>query len=173
MTDAAAALEIMPATRADIPMLLNLLEFYVYDFTEFWAGEARGEIGADGRFGFYPLEPFFEREHWSAHILKVGPHIAGFALLNDEAHSGRPIDRSMAEFFVLRKHRGAGLALEAATRLIRARPGSWEIAIARKNLPAQRFWPKVVAACAEAGSVEALDLTGPGWNGPIYRFRVA
>ena len=94
-------LEIVAATRADIPVLRNLFQFYVYDFSELWAGESRGELMANGRFEDYPLEPFFERAHWRAFLLRLAGSPVGFALINDEPHSGLWTDHSMVEFFVV------------------------------------------------------------------------
>ena len=165
-------LDIHPAGPQDAGLLQNLFQLYTHDFSEFWAGSARGELEANGRYTDYPLEPFFARPNWSAWLLKAGEAPAGFALINDAAHSGLPSRRSMAEFFVVRKHRGQGAGRAAAQALIAAEPGSWEIAVARANTGALAFWRKVAAACA-AGPVEALDIAGPDWNGPVLRFEAA
>ena len=166
------SLAIVRAACGDGAVLQNLFQLYTHDFSEFWAGSARGELGADGRFTDYPLEPFFGRPNWSAWLLTAGEAPAGFALINDAAHSGLPARRSMAEFFVVRKHRGQGAGRAAAQTLIAAEPGSWEIAVARANTGALAFWRKVAAACA-AGPVEALDIASPDWNGPVLRFEAA
>ncbi|CAN7566085.1 GNAT family N-acetyltransferase [Phenylobacterium sp. LjRoot164] len=163
------SLAITRARAGDAALLQNLFQLYTHDFSEFWAGSARGELGADGRFTDYPLEPYFARPGWSAWVLKAGEAPAGFALINDEAHSGLPARRSMAEFFVVRKHRGQGAGRAAAQALIADEPGGWEIAVARANTGALAFWRKVAGACA-AGPVEELDIRSPDWNGPVLRF---
>ena len=163
------SLAIVRAGAGDADLLQNLFQLYAHDFSEFWAGSARGELGPDGLFTDYPLAPFFERPGWSAWLLKSGEAPAGFALINDEAHSGLPARRSMAEFFLVRKHRGQGAGRAAAQALIADEPGSWEIAVARANTGALAFWRKVAAACA-AGPVEELDIRSPDWNGPVLRF---
>nr|WP_246370656.1 GNAT family N-acetyltransferase [Phenylobacterium haematophilum] len=160
---------IVRASAGDAALLQNLLQLYTHDFSEFWAGTARGELGADGRFTDYPLEPYFARPGWSAWLLKASEAPAGFALINDEAHSGLPTRRSMAEFFVVRKHRGQGAGRAAAQALIADEPGRWEIAVARANTGALAFWRKVAGACA-AGPIEELDILSPDWDGPVLRF---
>ena len=95
--------------------------------------------------------------------------MAGFALINAFAHSGLACDFSMAEFFVVRKYRRAGVGLAAALQIIRARPGQWEIAVVRKNLPARTFWRRVAAAAA--GEVDEVDRADGRWDGPILRLR--
>lgn len=163
------SLAIVRAAASDSALLQNLFQLYTHDFSEFWAGSGRGELGADGRYTDYPLAAFFERPGWSAWLLKAGEAPAGFALLNDHIHSGLSARRSMAEFFVARKHRGQGAGRAAAQALIGAEPGSWEIAVARANTGALAFWRKVAGACA-AGPVEELDIASPEWNGPVLRF---
>lgn len=163
-------LDIIPAGPTDAATLQNLFQLYTHDFSEFWAGTARGELSADGRFPDYPLEPFFTQAGWRAFLLKAGEAPAGFALINDHAHSGRATQHSMAEFFVVRKHRGQGLGGGVARRLIGAAPGDWEIAVARKNVAALAFWRRVAGGCAGPGGVAELDLDGPEWNGPVLRF---
>ncbi|HUO11913.1 MAG TPA: GNAT family N-acetyltransferase [Caulobacteraceae bacterium] len=171
---ASHGLEIVPASPADIPTVRNIIQFYVYDFSELWAGEPHGELLPSGRFGaYFRLEPFFERPRWEAFLFRIGGAPVGFALLNDEPHSGLPVDHSVAEFFVMRKHRRAGVGHEAAERLFRGSPGRWEAAVMRKNIGAQAFWRRVVATCAVPGSVEELDYENAQWNGPILRFEAA
>ena len=151
--------------------LSNLFQLYVHDFSEWWNGEAWGEIGEDGRFAPYPLEPYFRQPDRSTHLIRVDGELAGFALIDADAHSGEPADFNMAEFFIVRKHRREGVGRAAALALIRERPGAWEIAVVRKNLAAQPFW-RSVAAAAAAGEVEELDRSDASWNGLILRFWV-
>ncbi|HTX50839.1 MAG TPA: GNAT family N-acetyltransferase [Caulobacteraceae bacterium] len=167
-------LRIIPATTADIPTLRNLIQFYVYDFSELWAGEMQGELLPSGRFGeYFPLASFFERAGWRAFLLEIADAPVGFALINDDPHSGLPTDHSVAEFFVVRKHRTTGVGREAAERLFRGSPGKWEAAVMRKNIGALAFWRRVVSACAVPGSVKELDFDNDDWNGPILRFEIA
>ncbi|WP_312160922.1 GNAT family N-acetyltransferase [Phenylobacterium sp.] len=165
-------LDIIPAGAADAATLQNLIQLYTHDFSEFWAGTARGELSVDGRFPDYRLEPFFTRPGWRALLLTAGAAPAGFALINDQAHSGHAAEHAMAEFFVVRKHRGRGLGGQVARRLIGGAPGVWEVAVARRNLAALAFWRRVAADCAGPGGVAELDLDGPDWNGPALRFTV-
>ena len=164
--------ELIQAKGADAPVLQNLFQLYAHDFTAFWAGQARGELGEDGRFEPYALEGYFLRPAWRAFLVRAGGALAGFALVNDVPHSGLPADRSMAEFFIVRKHRRSGLGRRCAERLFHAAPGVWEVAVARANVRAQSFWRTVIGACAAPGSAAELDLNGPDWNGPVFRFRI-
>ncbi len=95
--------------------------------------------------------------------------LAGFVLLDRESHSGLPTDFNMGEFFVARHYRREGVGREAALLAIQARPGQWELAVARRNTGALAFWRRIAAAAAS--EVEELDRHDPRWNGAILRFR--
>lgn len=149
----------------------NLFQFYVHDFAEFWATR-QVEFDADGRFPSYPpLAAYWSEPGAEPLLIRADGQIAGFALIDRHSHSGQPTDFNMGEFFVARHYRREGVGREAALAAIRARAGQWEIAVARRNLPAQPFWRGVAAACAE-GAVDEIDQNDDRWNGPILRFRV-
>jgi predicted acetyltransferase len=165
--------ELVTASRADEPALQNLMQLYIHDFSERWAGEARGELGDDGRFGDYPLDGYWRDAGWRPYLIRTATALAGFALVNDAPHSELATDHSMAEFFVVRKHRRRGLGALAAQRLFGALRGVWEVAVARKNTGALAFWRRTIGDFAGASEISEHDLTGPDWNGPVIRFRSA
>lgn len=45
-----ATVELLPAPPSAAQAIDNMLQLYVHDFSEQWAGQARGELGEDGRF---------------------------------------------------------------------------------------------------------------------------
>jgi predicted acetyltransferase len=150
--------------------LENLFQLYVHDFSEQWAVQGRGALGEDGRFEAYPhLDSYWTEPGRDAWLIRANGELAGFALVNGIAHSGLPVDFSVAEFFVARKHRRAGVGFAAATQLIGARPGQWEAAVARANVGALPFWRRVAEAIAP-GRVEVVARDDAAWNGPILRF---
>lgn len=167
-----AQVEIGPARADEREILENLFQLYVHDFSEQWAGTERGELEEDGRFAHYPLESYWREAGRIALLLRVGGHLAGFALINDHAHSGRPAERNMAEFFVVRKHRRGGVGLAAARAIFRRYPGLWELAVARQNTGALAFWRKTIRAPTIAREIEETMTDGPRWDGTIFRFRV-
>jgi predicted acetyltransferase len=158
------------AEPSQAPVIQNLAQLYIHDFSEFWAGTSKGDLLPDGRFEAYPLDDYWTRPNWSALLIWSGGVLAGFALVNDLAHSGQPIDHSVGEFFILRKHRGQGVGRLAAEAVFARHPASWEVAVARKNLQAERFWRGAIEHAAEATDIQELDLAGDRWNGPIFRF---
>lgn len=163
---------LQPAGPERARAIANLFQLYVHDFTDFWS-ERRVEIGEDGRFPPYPpLESYWREPDRSAWLIRADGHVAGFVLLNTHSHSGEPVDFGMAEFFVARHYRREGVGRAAALQAITARPGRWEIAVARKNTGALAFWRGVAARAAD-GPVEERDQHDEDWDGAILLFQVA
>jgi predicted acetyltransferase len=159
-----------PERRA---VLENLFQLYTHDFSDFWTDREDGELEEDGRFPQYVhLDAYWTEAGRTPLLIRAGGHLAGFALINRVTHSGLPLDFAVAEFFVVRKHRRAGVGLRAATEIIRARPGQWEMAVARRNTAALPFWRRVATAVAGPG-VEEIDRDDDLWDGPIVRVRSA
>ncbi|HEY2179824.1 MAG TPA: GNAT family N-acetyltransferase [Caulobacteraceae bacterium] len=170
---AAGEVGVSLAPSAARQTLSNLMQLYMHDFSQFWGGTADGELGEDGRFGEYPYLDAYWRESGRVPLLiRAGGSLAGFALVNDASHSGRPVDRNVAEFFIVRKHRRGGVGAAAARAIFSLYPGQWEAAVARRNEGALAFWRQAVAGHPSVGDLEELDLSDARWNGVILRFRI-
>jgi predicted acetyltransferase len=152
------------------PIIQNLAQLYTHDFSEFRTDAAKGDLLLDRRFEAYPLEGYWTRPGWWASMIWCDEALAGFALINDHAHSGKPVDHSVSEFFVLRKYRGRGVGRLAAETIFSLHPGSWEVAVARKNVPAGAFWRKTITGAPKAKGVCEIDVSNDHWDGPIFRF---
>src|SRR5215813_2399500 len=83
----------------------NMFQLYVHDFTELWQGTERGELPDDGLWPLIPFDPYWQDAAHEPLLIRVDGHLAGFALIDKESHSGQKHDFNMAEFFVTRKHR--------------------------------------------------------------------
>jgi len=170
MIEDRASVAVTDAARAQAPIIQNLMQLYTHDFSEFWGGTARGDLNAQGLFDAYPLDEYWSRPNWSALFIWCRGALAGFSLINDETHSELPANQNMGEFFVLRKHRGRGVAQFAAETIFSLHPGSWEVAVTRKNTRAREFWRKSMLRSGQASNIQELDLQNTRWNGPIFRF---
>ena len=164
--------QLIRARSADESALQNLLQLYTHDFSGLWSGTKRGEIHADGRFEEYPLHDYRHRPNWMTFFIRQGGELAGFCLVNDHIHSAMPVERSISEFFILRKHRKQGVGRSAALQVFTDYPGSWEVAVARKNVKAQAFWRATIRAFAAASEICELDLHSDRWDGPVFQFKV-
>jgi predicted acetyltransferase len=152
--------------------LANLFQFYVHDFADFWH-ERRVELGEDGRFPLYPPLPrYWIEPDRQSFLIRADGRLAGFVLLDREGHSGQLIDWNMGEFFVARHYRREGVGRAAALAAFRAHPGRWELAVARRNTPAQAFW-RGVAAEAALGEIAERDQNDARWDGLVLTFDVA
>lgn len=167
--------EVGLATPQERVAVENLLQLYIHDFSEQWAGldEPRGEVDEAGRFLDYPLDAYWSEPDHAPLLIRAGGRLAGFALLDAHSHSGSELDRNMAEFFVLRKYRRGGIGTAAAQGIFSLYPGRWEAAVARRNTSALPFWRKAVATHPKVESVEELDLANAAWNGAVLRFRIS
>src|SRR4030095_6658141 len=93
------------ATAADLPVVKNLVPYYIYDMSEHMGWPC----SADGRFdGCDGIERFWTDAGRHAFVLRGGDEWAGFAMVRGD-HEDADIDYSVAEFFVLRKFRGQGV----------------------------------------------------------------
>lgn len=165
-------LEVSVALPEQRSVIRNLMQLYVHDFSEHWAGSQRGELEDDGRFPDYPLDAYWNNPARIPLLMRVNGHLAGFALLNDHSHSGISADRNMAEFFIVRKHRRGGIGTAAAHIIFSRYPGQWEAAVARRNLGALGFWRNAIRRHPLVADIVESDVATDAWNGPILRFRI-
>ncbi len=163
--------EMQVARPEDKDALANLMQLYMHDFSEHWSGTTDGDLLDDGRFAPYPyFDAYWQEPGRVPLLLRRDGRLAGFALINGvSADSAR---RSMAEFFIVRKHRRTGFGTAAAHAIFSRYPGRWQTAVARRNVDALRFWQNAVDRYPAVEEVETLDLDSAEWNGPVIRFRI-
>ncbi|PIB94282.1 GNAT family N-acetyltransferase [Caulobacter sp. FWC2] len=155
-------------------IVANLMQLYIHDFSELWFDrEVEGELEPDGRYSDYPgLETYWTDPTRQAWLFRIKGLPVGFALVNDVAHSATPIDRAVAEFFVVRKHRRRGVGLAAAHALFGTAWGLWEAAVVRRNVGALAFWRQAAASYPGVRDLVEEDRDDDLWNGSLLRFRV-
>ena len=134
-------IELVSATEADAPVLANLLELYIHDFSEF----VPLEVGKDGRFGYTALPLYWRGENRFAYLAKLDGNWIGFALVHRIQGSNAASDHwDMAEFFILRAHRRCHHGSTMAEQVFRRHPGAWRVRVLRANSSAEKFWQRVV-----------------------------
>lgn len=126
---------------ADKTLLRNLMNLYIYDFSEY-LGRAIGEHG----FFEYPyLDHYWtEGDDRVPFLIRADGEIAGFVLVNDHTKIESRPARTIAEFFVLRKFRRQGVGEQAARLAFDLFPGPWEVSEIPQNLGAQVFWRRII-----------------------------
>ncbi|WP_339321180.1 GNAT family N-acetyltransferase [Paenibacillus sp. FSL W8-0194] len=152
------------AAYADKSTLRNLLELYKYDFSEF---DPEDDLNENGLYEYMYLDHYWTEEGRYPYLFRVGGKLAGFALVRRTGmQEGVPV-YEMAEFFILRKYRRSGAGQQAAFELFDRLPGKWKVAVMETNVPAQRFWRKVIERYT-GGQYD--EIREDGWDGPIQVF---
>jgi predicted acetyltransferase len=167
-----ARIELVEAGPQLRPVIENLMQFYIHDFSDFLVHGNRKTLGEDGRFFDYPLDPYWRDAGRMALLIRSNGLLAGFALVNDQGHTDAATDFNMAEFFITRGHRRGGTGTAAAQAIFARRPGRWEVAVARRNTPALPFWRRAIEGFDRAVDIDETDQNDARWNGTLFRFRV-
>jgi predicted acetyltransferase len=135
--------QVVSATSDQSPILSNLFQLYLHDFSEF----VDLEPGADGRFRDERLLSHWHEVDRHPYQILVSGKLAGFALIKQGSEiSDDPDIWDMAEFFILRGRRRLGIGMKAAHELWRKYPGHWEIRVRERNKGAVAFWAKTIKA---------------------------
>ena len=143
------------ASPSEAPILANLLELYIHELSGVFPNV---ELGSDGRFG-YPKLPLYwsEPERRFAFLIRVGGHLAGFALVT----RGSPVVEDpdvfdVAEFFVIRRYRRSRVGRRAAFLLWRRLPGKWTVRVSEGNSGALAFWSEVIAELTHGSATVSM-----------------
>ena len=133
-----------PLAEGERPLLQRLFELYLYDFSEL----EHADIDEEG--WFVPSARDWLARYWTepgkhALLLRVGGKPAGLALVDESSPlAGSGDRRFLGAFFVARAYRRRGLGAAAARSVFGRFPGRWQVLQIRANLPAQRFWRRVI-----------------------------
>ena len=165
--------DIAVATPSERITIDNLMQLYVHDFTELWAGTGRAELQPDGRYGDYPdLDRYWRDPDHIPLLIRSEGRLIGFAFLNKQSHSGGLLDWNVGEFFVVRKYRRGGYGTAALAAILARWPGRWEAAVVRANIAALTFWRSALSANPGVTVIEEIDVADEEWDGPVMRFVV-
>lgn len=131
----------------------NLMQFYIYDFSEF----IRYDVGDNGLFAPYPdLKSYWEDENKFPYIIKMSDQYVGFVLVKFVSAKERSYF-SIAEFFVLKKYRHLGIGKAIAIRVFDLHRGQWEVFQRDTNKPAHIFWNKIISEYTKGQFTERLE----------------
>ena len=149
------------ATPDDLPVVKNLVPYYIYDMSEHmgWPCKPDGTFG-----GCDDLESYWSEPGKHAFMLRAGDEPAGFVLIL--AKNVEPdVDYSITDFFVLRKFRGRGAGQRVAHELFNHFRGRWKVEQFSENKPAVAFWEKVIDRYTN-GKFERREGMSP-WKEPL------
>lgn len=142
------------ASRENITVMENLMQFYIYDFSEF----VELDVKEDGLFEPYAgLREYWDKENERfPYFIKLGERYLGFVLVRYIILSDRNYF-SMAEFFIMRKYRRKGIGRSIAEQVFNMHKGQWQIYQKESNRPAQVFWRKIIADCTKGQFKERIE----------------
>ncbi|MDP4170556.1 MAG: GNAT family N-acetyltransferase, partial [Bacillota bacterium] len=83
-------------------ILHNLMQFYIYDFSQFISSI---ELDVDGKYKPFELDAYWSDPSRAAYFIKINTQLAGFVLLSKNLSDIYHIE----EFFVMRKYNGKGI----------------------------------------------------------------
>lgn len=126
------------ATLDEKQTLLNLLEKYNYEFSQ------------------YDRRPY---------LIKVDGKLAGFALINKIKECDCNCDWSVAEFFVGYLYRRKGVATQIMEEIFRRHKGFWHIKYHCNNIASEKFWNKLVSSVTD-NNYEILQ-SSPFYDGSV------
>ncbi|WP_424189508.1 GNAT family N-acetyltransferase [Actinokineospora sp. G85] len=156
--------ELVTVDEADKSVLMNLIQFYLYDFSEI----RDLALTPHGAFTYRYLDPYFTETAREADFITVDGHLAGFALTRGDVDDDG--SWNVAEFFVARGHRRRGVARESARLLFTRRPGVWTLSVDHNNQQAAALWRSVISTVA-VGTVAETDRCPPDAAVASTRFR--
>ena len=134
-------LEISLAAPAERPLLANLLEKYLYEFSQ-WE---KTDVGPEGLYGYEWLDYYFTQERRYPYLLRVDGKLAGFVLVNDYPEvPDAKTDFCISEFFIMHKYRRQGHGRAAVFHVLDQHHGRWQLKCHPHNVPSVHFWRSVI-----------------------------
>ncbi len=166
--DADRKVSLDPALESDSPLLSNLLQLYIHDLSELFS---EVELGNDGRYTYDRLPLYWTEGHRRfAFIIRCDGRPAGFALSTRGSPAvSDPDVLDVAEFFVVRGRRRAGVGRTAASLLWNLLPGKWTVRVLEQNSGAVSFWRGVVAEYSK-GTASESRFSAPPNNWRVFFF---
>lgn len=130
------------ATLDEKQTLLNLLEKYNYEFSQY----DKRPFDEQGAFGYKYLDCYWQEDNRYPYLIKVDGKLAGFALINKIKECDCNCDWSVAEFFVGYLYRRKGVATQIMEEIFRRHKGFWHIKYHCNNIASEKFWNKLVSS---------------------------
>lgn len=128
-----------PALFEQKSILRNMLQLYIYDFSEF----AGFDLDEHGFYGYRYLDHYWAEEGRFPFLVWVDGQLAGFVFIRTEDLETSP-RYSVAEFFIMRKYRRHGIGERVARDVFGRFPGQWSFHVDLRNQAGLPFWRTIV-----------------------------
>lgn len=161
------SIELHAAQRDELETIENLMQFYLYDFSE-WLPL---KLAKHGLFNIQPQLDYWRKPATRPFLIKVDGELAGFVTVDDNLHLDGA-QYNIGYLFVTRRFRGQGVARFVVSTLLSRLPGQWQIFHIDANAPARLFWARFVPDIT--GGVFTLHhLPVDGYPCTFYRFETS
>jgi predicted acetyltransferase len=159
-------IELIEVQETDKSALLQLMELYAYDFSEF----DDADVNEHGLYGYTYFDYYWTEEGRHPFFIRVDGKLAGFVLINEYCYVVKESGtKSIAEFFVMRKYRRKGVGKSAAVQVFDRFPGKWEVIQHGENEPSKIFWGEVIGEYTN-GNFTQEKATTEWWEGQALIF---
>jgi predicted acetyltransferase len=148
-------IELVPATPDQQPILCNLLQFYLHDFSD----TVSIEVDHEGKFQYPDLPLYWSAPNRFPFLAVTDGKWAGFVLVRQDSNpsTGEPFS-DIAEFFVLRCYRRHGVGTKLAHLAFERFPGSWQVRVMESNSAACQFWQRAIESFTGASQLPSRML---------------
>lgn len=146
--------QLLKASHLHRQIIQNLMQFYMYDFSVF----VDIDVEVDGLFAAYKnLDNYWkDSAHRFPYIIQKEEKHIGFALVSFIETQHRSYF-SIAEFFIMKRYRRAGIGKSVAHQIFNLHKGKWEVFQKENNKPAQLFWKKVINEYTKGNFTERFE----------------
>jgi predicted acetyltransferase len=146
--------EIIKASGGYKQVISNLMQFYMYDFSEFTGSD----VEPDGLFGDYlQLENYWKEENQRfPYIIKKDEKYMGLVFVRIIQTEEKQYF-SIAEFFIMRKYRRKGIGRMVAEQVFNLHRGQWEVYQMEANKSAREFWRKIILEYTKGRFKERIE----------------
>jgi predicted acetyltransferase len=146
-------MELIKASLEHKAVIKNLMQLYMYDFSEF----IDIEVEVDGLFAAYKnLDDYWNDVNRFPYIIQQGEKPIGFVFVR-HVKEQQCNHFSIAEFFVMKRYRRTGTGTAVADRLFDLHKGQWEVFQKETNIPAQLFWKSVIDEYTKGDFTERFE----------------
>jgi len=132
---------IEPVTKEEKEILKNLLEKYMYEFSQY----NNLDVNNLGLYGYSYLDNYWTEENRFPFFIRANGKLAGFVMVNDYPEVKMDTNYTMSEFFVMYKYRRCGIGKYTMKYILDKFKGKWQLRYHPKNEISQKFWIKTIS----------------------------
>ena len=137
--------------KEDEYILHNLMQFYIYEFSQYLPSI---KLETNGSYMPFQLEDYWLEDNLHPFFVKKEDELIGFVLVESESLIS---PNTIHEFFIIAKYKGRGYGKIVATKIFNMFPGDWKITQIHKNYPAQAFWRCLIHHLTDGNLKETYD----------------